>query len=136
MVPPGFERADLGTGFGVGFGPVWSDRSRRTIGFRVTPHHPNATGACHGGAMATFADAQLIAIQAGPEEGGLHTSTISLDLTFLAPIVEDRWVEAEVTLLRRTRSLLFTHAVMSVDGEPVGRSAAVNRNRLPSGERR
>ena len=126
--PEGFVRADLGPGFGGDFGAVYLDRGRGRIGFRVTARHANPVGACHGGAMATFADMQLMAIRAGTEEGQPHSPTISLSLDYLAPAPVGAWVEAAVTLVRATRTMLFTQAVMTVDGEAVARATAIYKN--------
>ncbi len=82
--------------------------------------------------MATFADMQLVAVQFGDDRP--HTPTVNLDLAFLAPAPLGSWVEARVTLLRRTTTLLFTQAVMTADGEPVARSSAIYRNRPVTGE--
>lgn len=133
-IPDGFSRADLGAGFGARFGPVWLDRGRRLIGFRVGPDHANPVGACHGGAMATFADAQLIAVRAGREEGKPHTPTISLSIDYLAPATIGDWVEAEVQLIRETRTLIFVQSVMRVGDKPVARTSAIYRNYQASGE--
>ena len=83
----------------------------------------------HGGAMATFADTQLMAFRAGAEEGASHSPTISLSVDYLAPAAVGAWVEASVTLVKQTRTMLFTQAIMTVDGEPVARSSAIYRIR-------
>lgn len=132
-IPEGFVPADLGPGFGAAFGPVFLDRARMRMGFRVSERHANPIGGCHGGAMCTFADTQLMAIRAGVEEGRPHSSTISLSLDFLAPAALGAWVEAAVTLVRETRTMIFTQAIMTVDGEPVARSSAIYRNRDTAG---
>jgi uncharacterized protein (TIGR00369 family) len=130
-VPQGFVKAVLGTGFGHGFGPVYLDRARNLLGFRVEERHANSMGVLHGGAMATFADTQLMAIRPGPEEGRSHSPTINLSVDFVAPANVGDWVEAKVSLVRFTRSMVFTQALMTVDGEPVARSSAIYRNHEP-----
>ena len=132
-VPEGFSLADLGCGFGRDFGAVYLDRPGRRLGFWVSERHGNATGACHGGAMATFADTQLMALQAGPEEGASHSPTISLALDYLAPAPVGAWVEAAVTLVKATRSMLFTQAIMTVDGQSVARATAIYKNTAKTG---
>ena len=129
--PPGFTLADLGPGFGARFGPVFLDRSRRRLCFRVGEEHVNPIGTCHGGALTTFADMQLMAIRAGREEGLPHSPTISLSVDFLAPARLGDWVQAEVTQLQQTRTLLFTQALMTADGRPVARANAIYRNYNP-----
>jgi uncharacterized protein (TIGR00369 family) len=128
-VPEGFEPAELGSGFGRAFGPLWLDRATHRMGFHVAKQHVNPVGMLHGGAMATFADTQLMAFRAGAEEGASHSPTISLSVDYLAPAAVGAWVEASVTLVKQTRTMLFTQAIMTVDGEPVARSSAIYRIR-------
>ncbi|CAN5428184.1 PaaI family thioesterase [soil metagenome] len=128
-VPGGFVPADLGAGFGARFGPVYMDRALGRMGFRVSELHVNPVDGLHGGAMATFADTQLMAIRAGAEEGRSHSPTISLSLDYLAPAKVGDWVEAQVTMVKTTRTMLFTQAIMTVDGNPVARSSAIYRNK-------
>lgn len=132
-VPDGFVPADLGAGFGAHFGPVYMDRARSRMGFRVSKLHMNPINGLHGGAMATFADTQLMAIRAGAEEGRTHSPTISLSLDYLAPAKVGDWVEAEVTMVKTTRTMIFTQAIMTVDGNPVARASAIYRNRDNTG---
>lgn len=130
-VPHGFAELEPTTGFGAGFGPIYRDHGARRIGFRVGPQHVNPRQVCHGGALSTFADYQVtVAIEACAP---LATAppTISLSIDYLAPAPLGAWVEAEVTVLRETRSLLFTQAVMSVDDVPVARSNAIYRKATP-----
>lgn len=130
-MPPGFVPAVLGPGFAGDFGPVWLDRAGHRLGFRVAARHANAIGTLHGGAMATFADTQLMAIRPGAEEGRPHSPTISLSVDFIAPAKIGDWVETHVTLVRLTRTMAFTQALMTVDGTPVARSTAIYRNHEP-----
>lgn len=132
-VPEGFELADLGAGFGAAFGPVYMDRAGGRVGFWVSELHMNPINGLHGGAMATFADTQLMALRGGIEEGRTHSPTISLSLDYLAPAIVGDWVEAEVTLVKTTRTMIFTQAIMTVDGNPVARSSAIYRNRDKTG---
>lgn len=127
-IPEGFSAADLGAGFGRAFGPVWLDRAGHRMGFRVAALHVNPVGNLHGGAMATFADTQLMAFKPDAE-GASHTPTISLSVDYLAPAALGDWVEAAVTLVKRTRTMTFTQAIMTVNGEPVARASAIYRNR-------
>lgn len=131
--PPGFVQADLGAGYGAAFGPVWMDRPRSRIGFRVAERHANPVGACHGGAMATFADAQLIAVRGGREEGRAHTPTVSLSVDYLSAAQLGEWVEAQVELIRETPTLLFVQSVIRVGNRPVARTSAIYRNRRDAG---
>ena len=56
--PPGYEDVHPGStvGFGRSVGPLFIDKARCRLAFRVGPDHVNGTGFCHCGALATFAD--------------------------------------------------------------------------------
>jgi acyl-coenzyme A thioesterase PaaI-like protein len=127
--PIGFEALDLGPGFAQAFGPVYVRRATSSLGFRVAPCHLNPVGVCNGGAMATFADMQIAAvIKSGPGTAPGHQPTISLSVDYLAPAPVDAWVEAAVMLVKRTRTLIFTQALITANGDPVARSTAIYRN--------
>lgn len=126
-VPIGFELFDTGAGFMDRFGPVYLCSATRTLGFRVASHHLNPVNVCNGGAMATFADLQIIAVVFGPGTAEAHSPTIHLSVDYLAPAPFEAWVEATVTLVKATRSLIFTQALITVDGSPVARSNAIYR---------
>ena len=128
---PAYEPIDLGPGFSTKLGQVFVDVARRRLAFRVTVEQGNPVDMCHGGAIATFADAQLVAVMGAPSEWRRHTPTISLSVDYLAPIALGAWLEAEVTLSKQTQTMLFTQALMTVDGETVARSSAIYRNREP-----
>ena len=127
--PPGYEDVHPGStvGFGRSVGPLFIDKARCRLAFRVGPDHVNGTGFCHGGALATFADSQVSAIRAHAFEAKGHSPTISLTIDYLAGIPLGALVEMQVTLLRKTRTMLFTQALLTVDGENVARSNGIYR---------
>ena len=128
-VPCGFEVLSLGSGFAEMFGSIYVNRESKTLAFRVAPIHLNPVNVCNGGAMATFADMQIAAvISAGPGTARGHQPTISLNIDYLATTPLGAWVEAAVTLVKTTRSLIFTQAMIRADGEIVARSQAIYRN--------
>lgn len=131
-VPQGFTMIDLGQGFDLRFGPVYLHRDGGRLGFRVASHHLNPVGGCHGGAMATFADMQIAAVRPGLGTEAGHMPTISLSVDYLAPARLDTWVEAAVSLVKLTRTLAFTQALITANGEPVARSSGIYRNYAPA----
>ncbi|MET0546387.1 MAG: PaaI family thioesterase [Caulobacterales bacterium] len=115
--------------FGGRLGQVYADTSTQRLGFYVTEDQSNPVNGCHGGALATFADMQLLAIP-GEVGGALgHKPTISLSVDYFAPIELGSWVEAKVIVERETRSMVFTQAHISVGGRPVARATAIYHNR-------
>ena len=133
-LPQGFALVDLGKGYSERFGPVFLDQSSRRMAFRVDERHLNPVEGLHGGALATFADAMIVAVHAGAEAGAPHTPTISLSIDYFAPVSAGSTVVADVTLVRKTRSMIFVQSLMSVEGRSIARASAIYRNPAPSGE--
>lgn len=127
-VPDGFEPFNLGPGFTEAFGPVYRHVSETKLGFRVELRHMNPVDACHGGAMATFADMQIAVLKPGLGTQGGHLPTVSLSVDYLAPARLGAWVVADVMLVKTTRTLVFTQAMITVDGAVVARSSGIYRN--------
>ncbi len=127
-IPPGFEPVDVGAGFSITLGPLYINRAAPGLGIRVGPAQCNPVGTCHGGALSTFADAQIIAVRRGSELRTEHHPTISLTIDFLAPVRAGDWLESETVVDRTTNTLIFIRSLMHVGGNPVARSSAVYRN--------
>lgn len=127
-VPPGFEPIDLGKGFAEHFGPVYIRRETSMLGFRVAEHHLNPVGVCNGGAMATFADMQIVAVHTGAGTTRKHAPTISLALDYVGTAPLGAWIEASVTLVKQTRNMIFTQALITADGQVVARSNGIYRH--------
>ena len=96
--------------------------------FKCKSSMANPAGNCHGGALATFADMQVLAMPQHTGDPAKHTPTVSLSMDYLAPATVGQWVIARVELLRVTRTLIFTQAVLRADGQAVARSNATYRN--------
>jgi len=133
-VPPGFELIDLGPGFSAAFGPVYVRRADTTLAFRVAEQHVNPVAMCHGGAIATLVDMSIAAVRAGPGTAAGHLPTISMHIDYLAPSPLGSWVESTVTLVKATKSLIFTQALVAADGALVARGMGIYRNYTRDGE--
>ena len=127
--PDGFVPVDTGNGFSNALGGLYIDRARQRLGFRCGTDQCNPVGTCHGGAIATFADTQIIAINPASEARTEHHPTINLSVDFISHIGVGDWVDSEVTVDRRSNSLLFTRAVMRVADRIVARASAIYRIR-------
>lgn len=128
-LPYGYENicAFAATGFGQNIAPIFMDFPRSRMAFQVREDHLNGVGVCHGGVMSVFADLQLCAIVQF-DDVQKHAPTIHLSVDYLAPVPLGSLVEMHVTLARRTRTMFFTHALMTVSDEPVARSTAIYRH--------
>lgn len=127
-VPEGFELMRMGCDFAAAFGPVYADRARCRMGFRVAQHHLNPMNVCHGGAMATFADMQIAVVKPGLGTAAGHMPTIHLDMDYMATAPAGSWVEMAVSLVKTTRNLVFTQAMITADGNLAVRSSGIYRN--------
>ena len=83
-----------------------------------TEAHMNMGGSIHGGAVMSFIDMSLFAggLCAGMQRG--HYVTLDLTTHFLARGRPGLPLEAEVELIRETRSFAFMQGVVRQDGEP------------------
>jgi acyl-coenzyme A thioesterase PaaI-like protein len=133
-VPKDFELADLGPGLPRIFGPVYRHARDPRLAFLVCDHHLNPVNVCHGGILATFADMQIAVLKPGFGGGRGHYPTINLSVDYLAPAPLGCWVEAEVALIKKTGRLVFTQALLTVNGGVVARSTAIYRNVTKSGD--
>ncbi len=132
LIPAGFKPLKVGGPYMQINGPLYgrliqSDGQRQVlIGFRVEPRHTNPTGVCHGGMLASMAD-MMVAICV-PYQTNLPRHffpTISLQMDFLAPARVGDWVQAETQILRTTRNLVFTQALLKVQDELVLRVSGI-----------
>ncbi|MBR9909996.1 MAG: PaaI family thioesterase [Gammaproteobacteria bacterium] len=126
-LPQGFEPFNLGGGYSESFGNLYqkAEGKTRLLGFYALPQHLNHVGSCHGGALAFFADMQLVGIKSltGNESGHFPTKQLCVD--YIAPIKQGDWVEMKVELIRVTRKNVYTHAIISAAGRAVARSTAI-----------
>jgi acyl-coenzyme A thioesterase PaaI-like protein len=126
-IPAGFEPVDVGSGYSATLGQIYLNRARPGLGLRIGAEQCNPVGGCHGGALATFADAQIIAIMEGSERRSEHHPTISLAIDYIAGACNGDWLESETVLDRQTRTLLFIRSLISANGNVVARCNAIYR---------
>jgi acyl-coenzyme A thioesterase 13 len=98
------------------FRPDAEGRARTRI--FPTEQHMNMGGSIHGGAVMSFIDMSLFAggLCAGMRRG--HYVTLDLTTHFLARGRVGIPLDAEVELVRETRSFAFMQGVVRQDGEP------------------
>lgn len=109
-------------------GTIWLDRVSHRYALMIEPRHCNALGTMNGGAMATFLDGQAVAVIELAPDGSNHTPSISLQVDFMAPPKPGDWLVAEVILVKVTKSMIFTQAIVTVGDRAVARSHAIYSN--------
>ncbi len=96
------------------------------VGFRVKARHLNHAGLCHGGIIATFCDLQVRPIKA---KLGLveFSPTVTISVDFVESGREGDWIWMAPTLVKQTRKLLFTQALVMAEDRVVARTNAIYR---------
>lgn len=126
LIPEAFELLEPTSEYMAAFGAVYVDFGKLRLGFLACSSHCNPVGALHGGAIAAFADMQLMASpDAVPD---LHTPTVSLDVDFIGLAGKGDWIELQLQIDRVTRRLIFTRGNIMADTRLVARSAAIYKN--------
>ncbi|MGE0155057.1 MAG: PaaI family thioesterase [Reyranellaceae bacterium] len=125
--PPGFHPLRNAGNFNQHAGPFFYrvDRGRFVTGFRIMAHHLNPVGVMHGGMSVAFADMSLglgMAVKCGLP---IFSPTVNLTADFLTGGRPGAWVESDVKVIRRTRSMLFGEALLTADGAPFLRASGV-----------
>lgn len=130
LAPAGWDPVPVGgtfTQFCGGLHARWQD-GHLELGFRVRPELGNPGNACHGGMLATFADVQLsAAAQVQTDIPRQFLPTISLQIDYLGPAPMGSWVHGRTQVLKVTKNLLFTQALVYADGAPAVRASGVFR---------
>ena len=132
-IPEGFRVFDLP--FEDGFigqnGPLYIRRDEAgalVFGSRIRARHCNPMRICHGGWMATLMDMVLplnARMSVGLEENYLLTVAMTLD--YLGGAQLGAWIEGRGRVLRKTKRLVFSEAMLTVEGEPILRGSGVYR---------
>jgi uncharacterized protein (TIGR00369 family) len=122
-VPEGFEPVPQGLGYTDTLQPLYRrfDGESVIFGLRISPHHSNTMGICHGGVMMTLAD---IAAASGVNlargaVAGAPTVNLSLDFISAAPI--GHWLQAETQLVQTKRRFGFCSGILRADEVLVAR---------------
>jgi uncharacterized protein (TIGR00369 family) len=132
--PAGFRPMQLGANpFLQVNGPLHGklDGQQFVLGLRIERRHCNPAGYCHGGMLLTFADMTLIF--GSNVQSGVHRymTTVNLSTDFIRAAPEGGWLEGRTQVLRITRNLVFSQALLSVDGELAARISGILK---PTGE--
>lgn len=126
-LPPGFRELPVTEDFLAVNGPLYAkaDGDRLVLGFRVEDRHCNPAKSCHGGMLMTFADMQLAIGANFAGDLKRFLPTISLTSDFLAPAPLGAWVEGRAEIARQARTMVFAHALLTADGNPVVRANGI-----------
>lgn len=94
------------------FGPVFRHLHQPRLTFQVGPQHLNPVSTLHGGALATSADMMITANYQGAGGQTAHCPTINMSMDYVATAKLGQWLEAHVTLVKRTTKMMFVTALI------------------------
>jgi acyl-coenzyme A thioesterase PaaI-like protein len=107
-------------------GPFWQKFNGETprFAFLVEPKHHNRRNVLQGGMLMTFADRSM-GMTCWYANGKQPQATVHLDVHFVDAVQIGEFVEANCTVVRRTRSLIFMSAELVVGARVVGTASGV-----------
>jgi uncharacterized protein (TIGR00369 family) len=108
-------------------GPLYGkiEDEKFIIGLRVEPRHCNPNDRCHGGMLLTICDMVLAIGSNFQAKLQQFLPTVNLVCDFLAPALLGAWIEGRVEVLRTTRNLVFSQAMLTADGAPIARANGI-----------
>ncbi len=127
-IPEGFRKISFARNpFVEVNGPLYAkvDKGKFIIGIRIEPRHCNPMDRCHGGMLLTICDMVLAIGSNFQAELHQFLPTVNLTCDFLAPAPVGTWLEGRVEVLRTTRNLVFSQAILTADGTPVARANGI-----------
>ena len=127
--PPGFTEIDEPGPFLAHVGPLYTRTGGDggpVLGLHAADEHANASGAVHGGLLATLCDTACgHAIRARADDGICGAVTISLTTDYLAAAKPGAWLEARTKVEKLGGRLAFADCSVTADGHEVVRARAV-----------
>ena len=82
------------------------DRSNYEFKVEVKNFHLNTGKTAHGGFLSTIADTGM-GTAAHQSAGNKRCVTISLDIKFIYPALEGQFLDGNIKILKKTKSLIF-----------------------------
>jgi len=109
-LPPGAVEGPA-SGFNRHVGPIYNlpdaeDGALKRFAFAVAEKHMNAAGSVHGGMLMGFMDVAM-SRSARAVSGAPRCSTVSLSCDFAGPGRLGDLIEAQVRVVRATRTMVF-----------------------------
>lgn len=116
--PPGYEAVFPQSGFNAYAGPIFRHMGGDHFLFTVQPQHLNGGGNLHGGMAMAVADVVMgrtIRLAIDPA----RAATISLNCDFIAGAKLGDAVIGRAQITRRTRTVVFVSAQLTVADKPI-----------------
>jgi acyl-coenzyme A thioesterase PaaI-like protein len=116
--PAGYTAVFGDTGFNKYVGPVWQSPDGKDFIFDIRDIHLNGGNALHGGMSMALADIMMGRTAHDVLEGE-RAMTVSLNCDLIGPAKLGDRIKGQVTVTRRTRSIVFLSCELTVEGKPV-----------------
>jgi uncharacterized protein (TIGR00369 family) len=114
--------------------PLYSKRlpDRVVLGLEVRPCHCNSRGLLHGGLISALSDnamglSCMAVLQTRGEAQIKSMVTVSLHVDFLGQAKVGQWLAFDTHYVKAGKTLSFTNAFVTADGETIARAAATFR---------
>jgi acyl-coenzyme A thioesterase PaaI-like protein len=120
-IPDGWKLQSFPDTFSAHAGPFYfRDYAEKApgVGFLSQPHHANAGGIVHGGALLTLADMSLWDI-CRRVIGPFRAVTVTVNAEFIGPGPVGKFIMATGEPTKIGKSLLFARGLVACDGEPL-----------------
>ncbi len=120
-IPKGWKLQPFPDTFSAHAGPFYfRDYAEKEpgVGFFTEPHHANAGGIVHGGALMTLADMSLWDI-CRRVIGPFRAVTVCVNAEFIGPGPIGKFIMATGEPTKIGKSLLFARGMVTCEGEPL-----------------
>ena len=113
-------------GFFALVGPLWRapERPGHLYGFLIEPRHLNGAGFVHGGMLMSAAD-RAMGPTARDADPNIRQATVQLSYDFIDGARAGEFVDIRCEVMRRTRSIVFTRALLQVGDRIIGSTSAI-----------
>ncbi len=125
-IPEGFVIVEGRAAFATRNGPYYEkilDDENLVRAFRPDERHLNGVNFVHGGMLMSFADSALA--RAISYRHNIRCVTIKMNSEFIAPVRAGDWVEANMEVIRKTKSITFVRGVLRVGQRTVFKADAL-----------
>lgn len=124
-VPPGFERHFRQSPVTDPWEPHYMKRDGQafSFGLRIDTSHCNARGLLHGGIISALAD-NAMGLSCVLQMTNVSALTVNLTVDFLSVGKTGQWLEVRALPAKLGRTLAFSDARISADGDLIARAGA------------
>jgi len=126
VLPDGYEQMPTFGPFHEALGPMYVKHAdgRYTVGLWVQDKHRNRGQMMHGGMICTLADSACHWAAKHSRQPIPMMLTTGLAVSLMGNAAPGEWVEAEATVLRAGRSIVFTECRISSAGRIIAHATA------------